>query len=110
MSINANDLTSRPGGLIRRRRIAAGLSQQRVAEDAGCSLSYVRLIEAGMTPTRSAVLPRIEAALLAHEDDHAADAALPNHAAQLTKSTNDDAPAANGRVGKERDAGAHQTD
>lgn len=64
------------------------MTQQVLAERADCSVSYVRLLEAGMTPQTSAVLPRIAAVL----------------------DLNDDAPAGNGRVGKERDAGAHRTD
>jgi transcriptional regulator with XRE-family HTH domain len=58
-SVNATD---RSGGLREQRR-AAGLSQQRVAELAGCSLTFVRVLEAGYEPVTSNVLPRIEAVL-----------------------------------------------
>ena len=55
--------TRTPGGL-RARREAAGATQQQLAEMAGCSISYVRLLEAGFTPTRgSDVMPRLMAAL-----------------------------------------------
>lgn len=70
-------------GVLRRLRRAAGLSQQQVATRAGCSIAAVALYERGYTPERSDVLPRIVRVL------------------------NDDAPADNGRVDKERDAGAH---
>jgi transcriptional regulator with XRE-family HTH domain len=58
-SVNATD---RRGGLHERRK-AAGLSQQRLAELAGCSLTFVRVLEAGYEPATSAVLPRILAVL-----------------------------------------------
>jgi transcriptional regulator with XRE-family HTH domain len=58
-SVNATD---RRGGLHERRK-AAGLSQQRLAELAGCSLTFVRVLEAGYAPVTSNVLPRIEAVL-----------------------------------------------
>lgn len=58
-SVNAN---GRSGGLREQRR-AAGLSQQRVAELAGCSLTFVRVLEAGYAPVTSNVLPRIHAVL-----------------------------------------------
>lgn len=58
-SVNA---TGRRGGLHERRK-AAGLSQQRLAELAGCSLTFVRVLEAGYEPATSAVLPRILAVL-----------------------------------------------
>ena len=68
------------------RRHELGLTQQDVAVRAGCSVSYVRLLESGYLPEASEVLDRIGSVL------------GPAH---------DDAPADNGRVGKERDAGAH---
>ena len=58
MSTNA---TAESGDLLRAARKAAGLSQQRVAELAGCSVSYVRVLEAGYTPGGSTVLQRITA-------------------------------------------------
>lgn len=45
-------------------RRAAGLSQQRVAERAGCSLSMIRILESGYVPEHSDVLPRVLAALI----------------------------------------------
>ena len=48
---------------IRALRRSAGLSQQRVAELAGCSLAAVALFERGYSPDTSVVLPRIIAAL-----------------------------------------------
>lgn len=55
--MNAN---ASPGvGGLRERRVAAGLSQQRMAELAGCSVAIVGLLEGGYRPERSAVLPRI---------------------------------------------------
>ena len=49
------------GGLggIRERRLAAGLSQERLARDADCSLAYVRLLEHGYRPDTGEVLGRI---------------------------------------------------
>lgn len=51
------------GPNLRTERKAAGLSQQRLAELAGCSLSMVRLVEAGYQPEPSDVLDRITLAL-----------------------------------------------
>lgn len=45
---NAN-ATAEHGG-VRDRRLAAGLSQEQLAREAGCSLNYVRLIESGYRP------------------------------------------------------------
>jgi transcriptional regulator with XRE-family HTH domain len=56
MSVNV----SHPIGGIRERRKRARLSQQALAERAGCSLSYVALLERGFVPDASDVLPRIE--------------------------------------------------
>lgn len=44
---------------LRDRRLEAGLSQQKLAHAAGCSIAMVRLLEGGFTPSRSAVLSRI---------------------------------------------------
>ena len=61
--ISANAIAS-SGGLLRAARKAAGLSQQRVAELAGCSVSYVRVLESGYRPENdSDVLSRIAAVL-----------------------------------------------
>ncbi len=51
-----------PGGL-RARREAAGLSQQRLAELAGCSIATIGLYEGGYSPSRSTVLERLLAVL-----------------------------------------------
>jgi transcriptional regulator with XRE-family HTH domain len=54
---------------LRTQRRAAGLSQQKVAELAHCSLATVALFERGYRPTRSAVLPRI-VQVLANQSRH----------------------------------------
>ena len=60
MNANGNE----QGGRLRRRRLSAGLSQERVARLADCSTSSVRLLEAGWTPrSQSAVEVRVAAAL-----------------------------------------------
>jgi transcriptional regulator with XRE-family HTH domain len=60
MSANAIE----QGGDLRAARRALGLSQQRVAELARCSVSYVRLLESGYQPEGgSDVLRRIAAVL-----------------------------------------------
>jgi transcriptional regulator with XRE-family HTH domain len=51
---------------IRQYRLAAGISQQKLAQLAGCSLSMVRLVESGYRPSTSDVLDRIATVL---EDD-----------------------------------------
>jgi predicted transcriptional regulator len=48
---------------LRARREAAGVSQQRLAELAGCSFHMITLLDNGYAPTRSRVRPRVEAAL-----------------------------------------------
>ena len=63
MTISAN-ATAPSGDLLKTARKAAGLSQQRVAELAGCSVSYVRVLEAGYRPENdSDVLSRITGVL-----------------------------------------------
>lgn len=47
MSTNVNPPSSRPVSKIRTRRQALGLSQERVAREADCSLSTVRIAEHG---------------------------------------------------------------
>lgn len=59
MSVNVSQTTVG----IRARRLAAGFSQQRLAERARCSVGYVRLLESGYTPGESEVLERIARAL-----------------------------------------------
>ena len=46
-------------GALRGARREAGLTQQELATRAGCSLSYLVMLEMGFSPARSAVLPRI---------------------------------------------------
>jgi transcriptional regulator with XRE-family HTH domain len=46
-------------GSIRAARIDAGLSQQELAARAGCSVSFVGLLEGGYLPANSDVLPRV---------------------------------------------------
>jgi predicted transcriptional regulator len=48
---------------LRARRLAIGLSQEKLARAAHCSTAMVKLLERGFTPTRSEVLPRIVQAL-----------------------------------------------
>jgi ribosome-binding protein aMBF1 (putative translation factor) len=63
---------------LRERRTLAGLSQQTLAEKAACSLSMVRLLEQGLEPMRSDVLPRIEAILAQHNENDGAEATAPS--------------------------------
>jgi transcriptional regulator with XRE-family HTH domain len=55
-------------GSIRDRRKAAGLSQQRLAELAGCSLSAVYLLEKGFSPAHSAPREKVERVLACFDD------------------------------------------
>lgn len=50
-------------GQLRDLRRRAGLSQERLAHRADCSLSMVKLLERGYVPERSDVLDRIAAVL-----------------------------------------------
>lgn len=54
-----------PVGPLRAQRLAAGLTQEQVARAAECSLTYVRLLEAGYLPDwdASPKLRRVAAAL-----------------------------------------------
>lgn len=54
--------SSRVGG-IRSLREARGLTQVDLAQLAGCSVAYLRLLEAGCIPRRSRVLPDVLRAL-----------------------------------------------
>ncbi len=65
MSANA----TAAAGSIRDQRRAAGMSQQRLAEIAGCSLSMVRLLESGYVPGSSQVLDRIASVLCPKDDE-----------------------------------------
>jgi len=51
---------------IRERRAALGISQQRLAELASCSLSMVRVLESGYEPESSRVRERIASVLTKH--------------------------------------------
>jgi transcriptional regulator with XRE-family HTH domain len=57
-------LTLTKSGLsLRERRVAAGLSQQRLAELAGVSFHMVTLLDNGYQPARSRVRAKVLAAL-----------------------------------------------
>ena len=59
--------TSRPpADDLRGRRRATGLSRQQLAQEAGCSLSHLQMMESGYRPGNSAVLPRVLDALDRH--------------------------------------------
>jgi len=54
------------GGSIRTRRLAAGMTQERLAREADCSTPDVRVVERGYVPAkpeRSAALGRMYAVL-----------------------------------------------
>lgn len=74
-----NDITRTGGFGLRERRLALGLTQQRLAQLADCSLSSVELLDRGLTPRyRSDVALRIDAALAAIESErHAAARSAP---------------------------------
>ncbi len=55
--------TTDPGGTIRAGRRRKGLTQDALADRAGCSVDYVRLLERGYVPRYSDVLPRVLAVL-----------------------------------------------
>jgi transcriptional regulator with XRE-family HTH domain len=59
--MSANGTNDKPE--VRRLRRAAGLTQQELAERAGCSISYVRLLERGYAPSFSEVITRLERVL-----------------------------------------------
>jgi len=44
---------------LKAKRLRAGLSQQALAERSGASNAFIRLVESGYEPRRSALLPRI---------------------------------------------------
>lgn len=71
MATNANGATRQQVGeplseLIRSLRAENNLSQQRVAELAGCSVSTVRLVEGGWVPS-AAMAEKLAAAVLAKD-------------------------------------------
>ena len=75
--VNATQST---GGPCVTCALRPGISQQRVAQEADCSLSMVRLLEAGWEPKgRSRVLDRIKA-VLSNDEDPAADRAFAKEA------------------------------
>lgn len=55
--------SSSDAGALRERRRALGLTQVDLARAAGCSVSYIRLLEVGCVPARSRVLPAVWKAL-----------------------------------------------
>lgn len=59
----ASTLTAGAEVTVRDRRRVRGISQQRLAELASCSLSMVRILESGYEPGASPVLDRINAVL-----------------------------------------------
>jgi predicted transcriptional regulator len=65
------DANREGGRTLRQRRKTLGLSQEKLAREAGCSTMSVRLLEGGFVPERSAVLPRLLAALARLEVDAA---------------------------------------
>jgi transcriptional regulator with XRE-family HTH domain len=54
-------------GGLRERRLAAGLTQQQLANLSERSLTHLQLLERGYGPTRSEVRTRVLAALREHE-------------------------------------------
>lgn len=56
-------LTEPPSVSLRERRLAAGLSQKRLAELAGVSFHMVTLLDNGYAPARSRVRAKVVAAL-----------------------------------------------
>lgn len=59
-SLDSMGVNATPGiGPLRASRRAAGLSQQRLAELAGCSLTMIRVLESGYEPQNSDVMPRV---------------------------------------------------
>jgi transcriptional regulator with XRE-family HTH domain len=68
-----------PAVEIRELRQARGLSQERVAQLAGCSTSMVRQLERGYVPVGSAVLPRVIRAL--NEEERPAGNGTPSESA-----------------------------
>jgi transcriptional regulator with XRE-family HTH domain len=79
-------------GNLRTARTQSGLTREKVASLAGCSVSYLQLLEGGFNPNGSDVRPRVEQVLL-------------EALGHIDGSHNEDTPAGNGRVRKQ-DAGA----
>ncbi len=53
---------------IRERRIRLGLTQQELAELAGCSIAMVRLLDKDYAPENSPTRDRVEAELVKQEE------------------------------------------
>jgi predicted transcriptional regulator len=51
------------GADLRARRAALGVTRQELAHEAPCSISYLGMLEQGIVPARSDVVPRVLAAL-----------------------------------------------
>ncbi len=64
----------RAASSIRDRRRARGITQQRLAELAGCSLSMVRVLESGLQPAVSPTLARVDAVLGAVDQERGREA------------------------------------
>jgi transcriptional regulator with XRE-family HTH domain len=67
--MNANASREPSGTSLKDRRADSGLSQQALAERAGCSIGMVRLLEQGLQPSQSEVLARIETVLAEGHSD-----------------------------------------
>jgi transcriptional regulator with XRE-family HTH domain len=65
MSTNQNPTASDMS--LRARRERAGLSRQQLGQLAGCSVSFVQLVETGFSPRVSPTRERIERVLAAFE-------------------------------------------
>jgi transcriptional regulator with XRE-family HTH domain len=72
MTVNAPANATSVTGPLRERRLAAGVSQRRLAELAGCSETMIRQLERGYRPGYSAVVGRIARALAVLQDDEGA--------------------------------------
>jgi predicted transcriptional regulator len=57
---------------VRERREQLGVSRATLAARAGCSVTYLQTIEAGVVPQLTRVMPRLEAALVDLEAEHGA--------------------------------------
>lgn len=80
-------------GPLRGLRLAAGKSQERLARDADCSTSMVRLIERGYRPSDD-MLARIAGALSCEPDDLKTSEAVPaqDGSAKTSEAALDHAP------------------
>lgn len=69
MTVNAPVNGTAVAGPLREHRLAAGVSQRRLAALAECSETMIRQLEGGYTPSYSDVLGRIARALDALNDE-----------------------------------------